>query len=79
MTCPACKIASSNVLTGHFNADCLECQARFIAQGPLFAASQAAGKLLAAYKAQLQSAAGIEWESFHQRVKRWAGKVGGGR
>lgn len=34
MTCPECEMAAVNPLSIFYRADCIECEARMLAQGP---------------------------------------------
>lgn len=75
MTCPACVIAETNPMTGHYGAGCLNCSARSIAHSPEFKEAGLADALTPGYRSALQTVFGRDWASAHAMVKRWADRI----
>ena len=71
MTCPACAEAERNPMTGLYQANCLECKVRAIAQSPEYHRSMQIGRLTAEYKRVLTLAIGGDVQEAHARVKAW--------
>jgi len=70
VSCDACEKAESNPRTGHYEADCIECWCRAMAQSP------AAHKALGGNPAELQDAIRARFPDkakYHDaRLKVWA-------
>ncbi len=77
MNCTACEAFQKNKLTGSYRADCLECQARSIAQGPLFWESARLGNISQAYRKVLDRTFHGDWMAGHARVKQYASLIKG--
>jgi len=73
--CEACAEAETNPRTGMFRAECIECSARALAQGPQHFLSQKAKRILPEYHAALQSVFGEKWREGHDAVKSWAERM----
>ena len=76
MTCWGCTAAEANPSTGCYVSTCIECQARDLSGGPEFAASLKFKRLSPEYIARLKGIAGDDWESLHQKAKKWGMKRG---
>jgi hypothetical protein len=74
--CPACKQAESNIRTGHFNADCLDCIARSLAQSPTFFDSMNTDTITPTYRSALWAFFGEHWREGHEKVKQQAARLG---
>lgn len=69
--CPNCIAASERSWHG-FTADCMVCEARRIANGPVCAEAKARGVVTPAYKAELCAVAGDNhWRVVHDLVRAW--------
>ncbi len=78
MTCTACADFAANRLSGSYRKGCLECDARQLAQSPLFWESSKAGNITQAYRSALDKIFGKDWLIGHANVKRYAGLCRGG-
>lgn len=70
--CQPCTAASVDPRHGQYQAACLECKARSIANSPAFHDAQIAKNITPAYRAILDQAFGMDWESGHERAKVWS-------
>jgi len=80
MSCPDCQHFAQNPAWAGYRASCHECQARSIAQSPVFHDAlmdrQKGGNgFPPQYKAALQRAFRGDWQTFHIRVKHYAGLI----
>lgn len=80
MTCPDCLRFAQDHNWHTYRASCLECQARSIAQSPAFHDAlmdrQKGGNgFPPKYKEALQRAFRGDWQTFHIRVKHYAGLI----
>jgi hypothetical protein len=78
MTCGCCRLAERDPRTGHYHADCRECQARALAQSPGYAASVMMRRMREDYAQALREIAGEsakDRDALHQRVKTWAKRI----
>lgn len=75
MTCEACQRAQINPRTGMYQADCMECTARALANSPQFFDAMKAEAMTPAYRDALQAAFGQDWKAGHERVKHWAQRI----
>lgn len=77
MSCTACEAFQKNKLTGSYRADCLECQARHIAQGTEYWEASRLGNITQKYRKLLDNAFGGDWMAGHANVKRYAALIKG--
>ena len=75
MNCPACTRAAINPLTSHYNARCLPCNARALAQSPEYDIAATQQRMTADYWERIHTVFGIEWEAGHRSVKAWAERI----
>ena len=75
MTCKACDDFARSPISGMYFANCMDCQARMLSQGPWFREAMEAEALTPRYRSALQSVFGEEWKTGHQMVRKWAEKV----
>lgn len=75
MTCPNCTKAAVRADWPGYTANCRECLARGIANGPEFWRSRQDGTLRPEYKAALQTIWGDDWKAGHEAVKRAAARL----
>ena len=77
-SCQACVAAEKNPLSGLYQGDCPECQARALSQSPAFWASMAARKFRADYADALRQIAGPDphaREELHRKVRDWERRI----
>ena len=73
--CQSCEKSEETGIPGFLSRGCIDCQARALANGPLYFASAKDGKPSPEYKAALVRVFGAEgWKSGHQLVRQYAGK-----
>jgi hypothetical protein len=75
VNCEACTLAMSDPRTGHYRAECTECDARALARTPQYADAAQADELTVGYRHALQNAFGAHWRTAHVRVKAWADRI----
>lgn len=76
MTCTSCQAAEADPLTGRYRANCIECQARALAHGPLVFASVRAGVKSPEYAAALRKVFGEGNErQGHEKVREWFKRI----
>ena len=75
MTCPNCDKAAARADWPCYTADCRDCLARELANGPWFWHSNNEGKLRAEYKASLRDLWGDDWKAGHEAVKAAAARL----
>lgn len=75
MSCPNCDRAVIRADWPGYTANCRECMARGIANGPDFWRSRKDGTLLPAYVAALKNIWGEDWKDGHAAVKTAAGRL----
>jgi len=69
MTCPNCDKAATRADWPGYTANCRECLARGIANGPEYWRSRQDGSLREEYKAALRNIWGADWKKGHDAVK----------
>jgi hypothetical protein len=72
-----CAAAQGKPHWGGYTADCTECRARALAHGPAAFYSAKAGKLTDELKSAVSATFGDDWKTGLERVKHWAGRIGG--
>lgn len=72
MSCWGCMAAERDPNTGRYMAGCEECNARALSICPQFHESMKWRRMTPAYVDALKALAGEDWESLHQRTKKWA-------
>lgn len=73
-TCPACRAALADPLSGAYRASCLHCSARAIANGPGYHEARVAGRITPVYARMLRELFGADRaarESGHRTVMAW--------
>lgn len=75
MTCPNCSRAAIRADWPGYTANCRECMARGIANGPDFWRSRQDGTLRPEYSAALRSIWGEDWRAGHEAVKLAAARL----
>jgi len=80
VSCSDCVHFAQNPNWGGYRAGCLECCARSIAQSPAFHDAlmdrqKGANGFPPRYKEALQRAFRGDWQTFHVRVKHYAGLI----
>ena len=73
--CYACTLAESDPATGHFRNGCPECDARALAQSPMFHESAKAGHQMARYRDALHRLFPGSEDDAHERAKAWAKRI----
>lgn len=74
MSCWGCEEAAKDPCTGSFCAGCDDCDARALAQSPLYADAEK-GRSKFVYVEFLKARFGGEYVKAHLAAKRWAGAV----
>lgn len=75
MTCPNCSKAAIRADWPGYTANCRECTARGIANGPHFWRSRRDGALRPEYSAALRTIWGDDWKTGHEAVKLAAARL----
>lgn len=75
--CAECVTAQAKPHHGTFLADCIECKARMLAHGPAAFYSAKEGRLTDELKTAVRATFGDDWKAGLERVKHWAGRIGG--
>jgi hypothetical protein len=75
MTCPNCDRAATRADWPGYTANCKECMARGIANGPEFWRSRKDGTLRPEYTAALRTIWGDDWKTGHEAVKTAAARL----
>lgn len=77
MTCEACTLAESNLITGLYKAHCDGCKVRALANGRELFEAEKAGNFTPEYENAMKRMFGDEWKAFHPAVKAWKEKLRG--
>ncbi|WP_445286554.1 hypothetical protein [Variovorax atrisoli] len=75
MSCPNCNKAAVRADWPGYTANCRECLARGIANGPEYWRSRQDGTLRDEYKAALRTIWGDDWKAGHNAVKTAAARM----
>lgn len=75
MSCWGCDDFEAGRSRHSFTAECRECRARALAQGPAFHARNQDAYAARLYREALKAMLGPDWKAGHESVKAWRAKI----